>query len=65
MTRGALACIAIVMAAVALNVGLTQSWAHAWLLALTFATGIMFGLLLALAILWDDNGASEPTKDRT
>lgn len=54
MIRVTLCTLTIIMASVALYQGYVASWHSAWLLALTFVTGMFTGLLLALLALWPD-----------
>lgn len=53
MIRASLATVTVLLGAAVLVQGYTASWEHAWLMALTFATGVMAGLLASLAILWE------------
>lgn len=53
MIRASLAIVTILLGSAVLVQGYTASWEHAWLMALTFATGVMAGLLLSLTILWE------------
>lgn len=53
MIRASLATVAILLGAAVLVQGYTASWEHAWLMALTFATGLMAGLLASVAMLWE------------
>lgn len=58
MIRAALACLAIIMAAVLLYQGMVSSWSNAGLMALTLAVGVFIGLLLSLTLLWPDDDDS-------